>query len=366
MTMKLERNPDRAYAPGTAPPVRAPRARSEEARRFAVSSLVWTRRLAAADGEDYDAFVQRAASGHYAQARWWAAIACADRPFRSSFVLARDREGNVVGAAHLLRASLAGLPLPYAVIERGPVVDDPAMLRCFLEPLVRAARRRGIVRLMIMPYWAEEEDAAAVTRTLAELGWTNAQTPDAAHVATLRLPVAGKSDEALFAGGAFVDLRRRISGAVRAGARARRGTAADLSIFSELHGTSMARQGRHGKSAAWSRLVGQQDFGPDGNVGLFVTEHDDRAVSTALVVRHGRLVTYAFGASDPAPSRFSKMVPSLVAAVRWCRDLGCDFDLGGIPMDGDTDPKRASIAHFKRDFSQTRVALVARHARWLL
>ena len=72
------------------------------------------------------------------------------------------------------------------------------------------------------------------------------------------------------------------------------------------------------------------------------------------------------GASDPAPARFSKMLPCLVAAIRWCRDLACAFDLGGIPMEGDTDPKRAAIAQFKRDFSQTRVALVAQHARWLL
>jgi lipid II:glycine glycyltransferase (peptidoglycan interpeptide bridge formation enzyme) len=89
-------------------------------------------------------------------------------------------------------------------------------------------------------------------------------------------------------------------------------------------------------------------------------------VAAALVIRHGRLVTYAFGASHPAPSRFSKMVPSLVAAIRWCRDLGCDFDLGGIPMEGDSDPKRASIAQFKRDFAETRVTLVSQHARWLL
>jgi hypothetical protein len=330
------------------------------------SSLVWSRRLAAGDGEDYDAFVERAASGHYAQARRWAAVACAGRPFRSSFVLARDRDRRVVGAAHLLRVSLGGVPLPYAVIERGPVLDDPTMLRPFLDQLVRTARRRGIARLMIMPYLGDDEGGATVTRTLAALGWRGVQTPDAAHATTLRLAAAGKSDEALFAGGAFLRLRGKISAAARAGARARRGTAADLSIFGELHGASMERQGKHGKSAAWLRRVGEQDFGPDGNVGLFVTEHEDRAVAAALVVRHGRLVTYAFGASHPAPSRFSKMVPSLVAAIRWCRDLGCDFDLGGIPMEGDSDPKRASIAQFKRDFAETRVTLVSQHARWLL
>ena len=60
------------------------------------------------------------------------------------------------------------------------------------------------------------------------------------------------------------------------------------------------------------------------------------------------------------------MVPCLAAAVEWARALGCDFDLGGVPMDGDTDAKRLAIAQFKRDFARTRVELIGQHARWLL
>jgi lipid II:glycine glycyltransferase (peptidoglycan interpeptide bridge formation enzyme) len=52
--------------------------------------------------------------------------------------------------------------------------------------------------------------------------------------------------------------------------------------------------------------------------------------------------------------------------VEWARSLGCDFDLGGVPIEGDTDPKRQSIAQFKRDFAKTRVELIGQHARWLL
>ena len=60
------------------------------------------------------------------------------------------------------------------------------------------------------------------------------------------------------------------------------------------------------------------------------------------------------------------MVPALVAAVDWARGLGCDFDLGGVPMAGDTDEKRLSIAQFKRDFSKTRIELIGQYARWLI
>ena len=60
------------------------------------------------------------------------------------------------------------------------------------------------------------------------------------------------------------------------------------------------------------------------------------------------------------------MALPMMAAVRWARDEGCTtFDLGGIPMEGDTDEKRAQIAQFKFDFAKERVSLVRQHARWL-
>ena len=77
--------------------------------------------------------------------------------------------------------------------------------------------------------------------------------------------------------------------------------------------------------------------------------------------------------SDRAPltrrawlHRVGLVVPALVAAVEWARGLGCDFDLGGVPMTGDTDEKRLSIAQFKRDFSKTRVELIGQYSRWLI
>ena len=107
-------------------------------------------------------------------------------------------------------------------------------------------------------------------------------------------------------------------------------------------------------------------------MGLFFTEQAGAPVAVALTIQHGRLVTLLLAASarapqEPAPfQKFGKMVPALVAAVEWARARGCDFDLGGVPMTGDDDPKRAAIAQFKRDFSKTRVELAGAHARWLI
>jgi hypothetical protein len=56
----------------------------------------------------------------------------------------------------------------------------------------------------------------------------------------------------------------------------------------------------------------------------------------------------------------------MVAGARWARDLGCsDFDLGGVPLEGDTDAKRVAIARFKHEFTKAPTFLVREHAVWL-
>ncbi len=342
--------------------------------------MTWRRQLADGDARDYDAFVDAAPSGHFAQARQWARLARTGRPFGSSYAIVRDATDRVVGAAHVLRAQFAGLPLPYAVIERGPVVADPSMFGPVMRRLARAARWRGIARLAVMPYW-ELAAGEAVRATLDGLGWQSVQKMSGAHAATLRLALAGagnaKSEDSdadphgsaaldtIFAGSDFRKLRREYRLAERCGARARRGTAEDLPRFVALYRELMNEQGLHAKSDAWFDALAALEFGPNGSVGLFFTELEGDVVAGALTIRHGRLVTLYLAASARAPRKFSKMVISLVAAVAWARRLGCDFDLGGVPMNGDTDEKRLSIAQFKRDFSTSRVDLIGEHARWL-
>ena len=340
--------------------------------------LIWRRCLPAGDARDYDAFVDGAPSGHFAQARHWAPLARAGRPYGSSYAIVRDATERVVGAAHILRAQIAGLPLPYAVIERGPVVADPAMFGPVVSRLARAARWRGIARLAVMPYW-DLTSGAAVRTTLDGQGWRSVQKMSGAHAATLRLALGGAhagaaADEdldasaaldAIFAGSEFRKLRQQYRYAERAGARARRGTAADLPRFVALYRDLMREQGLHAKSDAWFDALAALDFGANGSVGLFFTEHENATVAGALTIRHGRLVTLYLSASSRAPRKFSKMVTCLVAAVAWAHRIGCDFDLGGVPMTVDTDEKRLSIAQFKRDFSTARFDLIGEHARWL-
>jgi lipid II:glycine glycyltransferase (peptidoglycan interpeptide bridge formation enzyme) len=318
--------------------------------------VTWTRALSPDDARDYDAFVARAPGGHFAQSRLWCAVACAGRPLAAGFALVRDPDGTVVGAAQVLRARAGGLPLPYATIERGPVVADPAALAGVLQAIARAARRRGIARLAVMPYWEAAVGAPALAALRAR-GWRCIQNAAGAHAATLRLPLGGVAPDQLFAGSEHKKLRQEIRYAERAGAVARRGSAADLPRFAALYRALMQEQGLYAKRDAWFRALAALDLGAE-------------TVAGALTVRHGRLVTLLLAASARAPQnpdkKLAKMVPCLVAAVEWARAQGCDFDLGGVPVDGDADPKRLAIAQFKRDFAKTRVELLGQHARWLV
>ena len=262
-----------------------------------------------------------------------------------------------MGAALVQRPRVAGVSLPWAWIDRGPVVERVEDLAPVTRAVARALRARGVARLRISPYWAAEEAARAEAVLHAD-GWRDVQTFDGPHASTLRLTLAGKSEAELFAGKVREQVRWRAGQATKAGAVARRGARADWALLRTLHRDLMRSQGRRDRPAAWWEEL--QRFASDDRRGaLFACDHAGATIAVAAVLRHGSLAVYAWGAAVPDRLPFSKAVLPLMAAVRWARDAGCStFDLGGIPLEGDTDPKRAAIATFKYDFDRTPVRLV--------
>jgi lipid II:glycine glycyltransferase (peptidoglycan interpeptide bridge formation enzyme) len=126
----------------------------------------------------------------------------------------------------------------------------------------------------------------------------------------------------------------------------------------------MRAQGKRDRPDRWWDAV-RRFVSDDARGAFFACEYDGQTIAAAVVLRHGGLATYAWGASVPDKLPFSKAIPALVAAIRWAKGVGCHtFDLGGVPLEGDRDPKRAAIATFKYDFDRTRVRLVREHAGW--
>jgi hypothetical protein len=324
--------------------------------------VAWTAHLDGEEATRYDAFVLGAADGHVLQTRQWAAVARAGAPVTTRFVTVRDG-ARLVGTALVVRPVVAGIPLPWAWIERGPVVGDVSNLAPCVRAIAGAARARGLVRIRVMPYWTDG-DAAQAERALGGCGFQDVQRADGAHARTLRIALGGEAE--LFAGKGASQVRWRAGQAEKAGATARRGGPGDWPLARRMHSTLMEAQGQRARRGSWwSRL---EAFASDDARGaLFVCDHGGRVVAACVVLRHGAQATYAWGASVPGKVPFTKAVLPLLAAIRWARGAGCTvFDLGGVPGEGDADPKRNTIAALKRDFGGTPVRLAREHARWLV
>jgi lipid II:glycine glycyltransferase (peptidoglycan interpeptide bridge formation enzyme) len=326
--------------------------------------VLWTRDLSGADARDYDAFVLDSVGGHPCQTRSWAKVACAGARATTELVLVRDG-GRLVGTALVLRAAMAGTRLPWARIERGPVVGRPDDIDRVAPALAQAARDHGIARLRVMPYWAHA-DALRAEAALRSAGFRDVQQAAGAHAATLRIELGSDRSSDLLAGPARQRARWRANQAIRAGARARRATDADWDRFQSLHSAMLRDQGKRARPGSWWRAL--RTFASDGDrAAMFACEHAGRVVAACLVVRHGRQCVYAWGASVPERLPFSKTALPLVEAMLWARDFGCEiFDLGGVPLEGDRDRKRNAIAMFKYDFGEGRVPLVREHGIWLV
>ncbi len=333
--------------------------------------VLYKESLEGAEADAYDAFVDAAAGGHYAQTRAWAEVAVAGRRLVPHFALARER-GEVVGAALVLRPRVSGIPAPVAIVERGPVARTPGEVARLARALAHALRLRGVGRLSVMPYWAGE-DAREVEKDLGTVRFRSVQELDGAHVVTLRLDIGGKTDAEILGGKERESLRRKLRQAEKAGVTTRRGDAKDLPVLRRLYAELMSAQGHTMKPDVWFDTLGRAIVAPGGALpeagkargAFFLSEHEGEAVSALFASRHGPLAVFVLGASTGANKTFSKMAPTMMAAIRWARDEGCaTFDLGGVPMDGDTDSKRHAIEQFKLDFAKERIHLVREHARW--
>lgn len=302
------------------------------------TEAVWTSRLSARDGADYDELVD--SRGHLLQSRAFAPIARAGRPRSVRWIVVRCC-GRVVGAAQI---SWLG---PVAWVERGPTAA-PGCLSDTLAAVERAARRRGVVHLTVSPFVVGAEAGAAAS-VLATRGYRPALAYDGLHRVTGWLDVAQDPLEAP----ERAKLRRESRRALRHGARVT--PAGDAALLARL--TS--------RPAAWARAV--TELAHTGAAAVLVGRDDSGPVAAALVAAHGRVATYVAGAAIDAPRPYGKLLLPLLAGIDWARARGClRFDLGGLPAPGDTDAKRAAIARFKMDFAPTVVPLVGPHRRWLL
>jgi hypothetical protein len=317
--------------------------------------------LTLAETRAYDQFVATAPSGHYSQTRDWARVATAGKPFTPLYFLVRQDE-QVVGAALVLRSCQGGLALPFAQVERGPVTSGAEALPGVLAALRRCCLAQGIVRLSVMPYWVGQDKAAAET-LLQQAGFADRQHFAGRHARTLRLDLTALDEGNPWNASGLSKVRQNIGRASRAGASVRLGRREDIAAFRDMQASLLASEGKKPPAAAWYEAVGDYFLSPGR--AMFVSEFEGAVISAIFITLHNGVATYALGATTNLPLRFSKTVLAMTEAILWAKAAGAHtFDLGGVPMEGDSDPKRVSIAEFKHSYSRNEVLLVHEHVRW--
>lgn len=328
-----------------------------------VESVLRATELRPAEALEYDEFVRGAAAGHYSQSRSWARVVASAGRARPWFFLAK-RNANVVGAGVLWQPLLLGrLPLPVAYMERGPVCNNLDDLSLTARAAQIQARRRGLLRISLMPYWSDN-DARNAESILTKLGFRNVQTDDGRHICSLRMNLRDRSVLNL-EGRALSKLRMSVARAQRAGVTVRHGHAADFKAFQELNDCMQRRERKRVMPQKWYAALADFIATNDQTSSMFVCEHQGRVISAVVVICQGSTATYVTGASTTEQLRFPKMACALVEAIRWAAAAGMTtFDLGGVPRPGDQDERRANIAQFKSIFSGETVTFVPEMARW--
>jgi len=326
---------------------------------------IWIPAFSGSEGEEYDAFVANAKGGHYTQTRAWGAVLSANR-VAVEYFLAR-RSGRIIAAGLIRRPVVGGkLALPFLKLDRGPVLDSPDDAADVLEALASLAQRRGGLRLSVMPYWSGAAKAL-VEQALLRNGFGDAQRANGSHVRSLRLDLTALPHERLFEGSALSKVRREIRRADRAGALARPARPEDMAKFRAMHETRLRSERKALPRPEWYDGVASYFLAPKGPGAMFVCDLEGEVISAVLVARHRSLATYVMGESTARNVSCPKTVQPLAQAISWAKTAGvASFDFGGIPVEGDRDPKRASIAEFKRSFTRCEVTFVHEHARWLL
>ena len=260
----------------------------------------------------------------------------------------------------MLRPLLLGFALPVAKIERGPVCDCSDQLPYVIRELLGQAHRHGIARLSVMPYWAGDR-RQEIEAMLRQQGFVNRQSFSGRHARSLRLDLTTLPQGDPFGSSNLSKVRHEVRRAERSGATVRRGSVSDLREFREIYEEFNRLQRKPQPPAAWYNALGEYFLSTNG--AMFVCEHDRAVVSAVFVARHGTVATYVIGAGRNV--RFPKLVLPLASAIIWAKENGLQsFDFGGIPMKGDPDIKRTSIAEFKYSFSRSTIDLVQEHVRW--
>jgi lipid II:glycine glycyltransferase (peptidoglycan interpeptide bridge formation enzyme) len=275
-----------------------------------------------ADDQAWDDFLESSPIGHHAQTSCWgrARASIGWRPVR--VVISED--GRVVGGAQMVTR-----PMPIGgevgFVHRGPNVpeDRPDLVALVFDEMMAMGKRNDVQYLVVQPppgaHWMVEE--------LARRGFRYGAF-DIDHTATLRADLRLSLDQLLANMGR--NRRKHLRSAHRRGLTIRRGSEADLPIFSHLKDLHSARLGYARRSPEYYEEVWRA-LSPRGHIELFVAEFEGEPVSAQLLIPFGDTCRHM---ERPWSGAHGNRRPNEIIeweAVQWAKSAGYLFtDWEGI------------------------------------
>ncbi|WTW92982.1 peptidoglycan bridge formation glycyltransferase FemA/FemB family protein [Streptomycetaceae bacterium NBC_01309] len=240
-----------------------------------------------------------------------------------------DTNGVQVGAALVLYRKVPKLPLWFAYLPEGPVIDwDDHDIDRWLDPLLAHLRAQGVFTVRMGPApahrrWYGETVKDAVKRGLTHLdqvtpdeidpvgatlagrlharGWRSAGSgggDDAQPRYVFHLPMQGRGLDEIRAG-MNQEWRRGLAKAEKSGVETSIGGPADLPQFFDLLRVTEARNGfRLGRTLEYySRQYRVLNTEEPGRMRLYLARHQGRLLAAHTMLSVGNRVWYQTGAS---------------------------------------------------------------------
>lgn len=307
-----------------------------------------------ADRDDWQAFLERQASGDFLHDWAWEAVAELDGQPQRRFVVSADGEPAALVAAQA-RSLVGGRTFWY--VAHGPVLDygregARSLVAATLDGLREAGRRDGAIAIKIEP---RIEAGAAHLATLS--GHRLRRTPGTLQVGQTRIVELAADDEMLLAG-FDKDTRYSVRRAQREGVTVRVvDDGNDLRAIDALHQLVGMTQERAGfpmpalerYRTAWSALAGT------GRAHILEAVADDQLLASGMLVIEGDRSFYLFSGSRREaagePKRFASYALQS-AMMRLARDRGVRYhDLWGVaPASAGSDHPWQGVGLFKKGF----------------
>ncbi len=271
---------------------------------------------------DWDAFLERAEHGHYAQTSAWGRGRTAIG-WRAVRVVITEDDAIVAGAQMVAR------PMPAAgdvgFVCRGPIApaDRPDLARLAFDEMQRLAHDNGVQYLVVQPPracgWMSDE----LRRRGFRLG-----AFDIDFTSTVLIDLRPELEE-VFAR-MSKKCRQHVRTAQTQGITVRRGSLADLAIFNRLKDVQSARLGYARREDDYYRVLWDA-LEPGGHIALLIAEFGGEPISAQLLIPFGDTCQHMEAPWSGAHGDFRPNELLHWEAFKWAKAQGCSFsDLGGI------------------------------------